>query len=54
VIAEARSNLCDTESQEMEELITEYDASFARKSNDYRQTDRVYNCTDMEKTQPIR
>jgi hypothetical protein len=50
VIAGARSNLSDTECQEMEELLTEFDAIFATNSKDYRQTDRVYHRIDMGET----
>jgi hypothetical protein len=54
VIAGARSNLSDIESKEMKELLTEFDAIFTTNSNDYMQTNRVYHCTDMGETRPIR
>jgi hypothetical protein len=42
VIAAARQNLCDAESQELEELLTEYRDTLAIKSDDYQEADRVY------------
>jgi hypothetical protein len=47
VIAAARSNLSDTESQELEELLTKYRDISAMKSDDYRYTNIVYHRTDM-------
>jgi hypothetical protein len=43
-IATARSDTCDTETEELEKLITEYKDVFVTKSSDYRQTDRMYHC----------
>jgi hypothetical protein len=41
VIAAARPNQSDTESQELVELFTEHKDIFAMNSNDYRRTDSV-------------
>jgi hypothetical protein len=41
-----KPNMSDGESQELEELLTEYGDIFAMDSDDYEQTDRVYHCTD--------
>jgi hypothetical protein len=46
VIAAARPNLSNAESQELEELVTEYRDIFVMKSDDYRRTDKVYHCID--------
>jgi hypothetical protein len=43
VIAAARPTLSDAESQELEELLTEYGDIFAMKSDDYERTKRVYH-----------
>jgi hypothetical protein len=43
MIAAARLNLSDTESRELQELLTEYGDIFAVKSNNYRHTDRMYH-----------
>jgi hypothetical protein len=53
VIAAARPNLSDAESRELEDLLTKYRHIFAMKSDDYRQTNRVYHCIDMGETQLI-
>jgi hypothetical protein len=41
--AAAKPNMSDAESQELEELLTEYEDTFARDNNDYGWTDRVYH-----------
>jgi hypothetical protein len=46
VIAAAKPNLSDAESQELEEL-TEYRDIFAMKRDDYGWTDRGYHGIDM-------
>jgi hypothetical protein len=46
VIAEARQNLNDAKSRELEDLFTKYGDIFVMNSDDYRQTDRFYHCID--------
>jgi hypothetical protein len=38
-----RLNLSDTESQELEELLTEYGDTFGMKGDNYKATSRVYH-----------
>jgi hypothetical protein len=54
MIAVARLNLNDEEMQELEELITKYEGSFATKDIDYRRTERVYHGIDAGELRPIR
>jgi hypothetical protein len=44
VIAAARPNLSDAEYQKLEQLLTEYGDIFAKKTSDYKWTERVYHC----------
>jgi hypothetical protein len=46
MITAARPNLGNAESQELEELLTEYGDIFAMKGDDYRWTNRVYHHID--------
>jgi hypothetical protein len=46
VITAAKQNLCDTESRELGELLTEYGDVFTMDSDDYGRTDRVYHSID--------
>lgn len=43
---EAKSHLNNREFQESEELLAKYENIFAVDSEDHRQTNRVYHCTD--------
>jgi hypothetical protein len=53
VIAAARPNLSNAEFQVPEEHCTAYGDIIAMNSNDYRQTDRVYNHIDTGEAQQI-
>jgi hypothetical protein len=52
MLAAAKPNLSNAESQELEELLTEYSDIFAMDSDDYRLTDRVYHHIDMGEARP--
>jgi hypothetical protein len=54
MIAVARLNLNDEEMRELEELITEYEVSFATKATDYRRSERVYRRIYAGEPRPIR
>jgi hypothetical protein len=54
VIAVAKPNLSNAESQELEELRTKYGDIFAMESDDYRRPDEVYHCIDTGEGRPIR
>lgn len=53
VITAARPNLSDAESQELEELFTEYGDIFVMKSDNYERTDQVCNRVDTGNARPI-
>jgi hypothetical protein len=53
VIAATRPNLSDAESQEFNELLTEYGDIFRMMSNNYGRTNRVHHLIDMGETRPI-
>jgi hypothetical protein len=54
MIAAAKHNLSDSESRELEELLTEYGDVFAMDRDDYGRTDRVHHSINTGGTQPIR
>jgi hypothetical protein len=46
MVSSARTTLSNDKNWELEDLITEFEDTFARKSSDYEQTNRVYRCID--------
>jgi hypothetical protein len=54
VIVAARPNLSDDESQELEELLTEYGDIRAMKGDDYGRADRMYHRIDKGELRLIR
>jgi hypothetical protein len=54
VTTAARPHLNTTEFQELQELVAEYPDIFARDSEDYRRTDKVYHGIDTGDARPIR